>query len=765
MSNYTPLSIFIREQLPSFVREDYQTFVRFVEAYYEYLEEYHNLTDFSRHLLQYDDVERTLPEFLEYFAKTYIPLIPKDTYTAKDVLIQHAKELYRTKGTPAAFKFLFRAVFGEEIDLYYGKDLVLRASDGKWISRQSLRVNKEFYSLTEGDGVTTQFRLFEICSTDTLSVYVNDVLQTSGFTLSLNDPIINFTTAPADGATIRFAYRSMNIANRINSDGIILQLHGQTSAATALSEEALVRYEVTGTYIEIFISHLSTTNFLQSERIRAKYYYTTADYLLLEFVMLTNVDSIIVVNPGASYNVGDVVPIIGGSPNIPATAVIDDVYQAIISRIAVLDGGIGYFSGVGVQVDPTPNGAFLALVSSVDSSGTVCPNTITLNTDVISLFENVVLSSADYGFTAPGSENVNSRLMDVLSFETLSGLGPVSNVGVYISTDEYLTAPNVTCNSPIYYYTSENDLGNIASSIEFIDLGIIGSVNIQSGGVGYSVGDEVVFTPPYNNFGMGAAGEVTQVFANTAIRQIRMRPSRISGTANTLAGIRLTIGSNTSFATELVPGDTIEINSESRIVSAILSNTELKVTSAWGKNTTKRHIGVYGKTFIGGQRYSKTYPPTVTVESINPLAYGAVLSVDKFFGEGCILKSFVDHKSGEIKSIAVTNRGDGYQSVPTIDLTELGNGLATALVQLFTSYNKYPGNFQTTDSLLSSDRKLQNKKYYESYSYTIFAPIDLTKYKDILLNLLHPSGMQYFGEVVFPLLYLEKKRNLYETNG
>lgn len=765
MSNYTPLSVFVEKQLPSFIREDYQTFVAFIRAYYEYLEQEHKVTDFSKHLLDYEDVERTLAEFLEHFAKTYVPLLPKDTRTTKDVLIQHAKEFYRTKGTPAAFKFLFRAIFGEELDLSYGKDLVLRASDGKWLARQSLRFNSEFYSLAVGDGETTEFRLFEICTTDTVKIYIDDVLQVSGFSLSVNHPMITFEVAPSNGSTIRFAYQSMTIADRINTDRLIFQLIGQTSGATAVTEDALIKYQMNGPYIEMFISNLSSNKFLQSEQIQTKYFYTPTDFLLLEFVMLSDVDSITVVNPGASYNVGDIVPIVGGSPTSPATAIIDHIYYAVVSRIGVVNGGIGYFPGIGVQVSPPPTGDFLALVSAVDTSGAVCPNTITFNTDVISLFENVVLSSADYGFSAAGSENVSTRLADAFTFQTLSGLGPVTNVGVYVSTTEYLTPPVVTCNAPIYYYTAENDLGNLASSIELVDLGIIGSVNVQAGGVGYVVGDEVVITPPYNNYGRGAAAEVTKTYGNTAIREVRMRPSRISGTANTVEGIRLTIGSNTSFVSELIPGDIIEVNSESRMVSAILSDTQLKVSMAWGKSSAQRHIGVYGKTFIGGERYSKIYPPTFSVESINPHAYGAVLAVDQFYGEGCRLRSFIDHQSGEIQSILVTNRGEGYETVPRVDLSGLGNGLATGIVNLFTSYNKYPGNFQTTDSLLSSDRKLENRGYYSSYSYTISSSIDLVKYKDILLTLLHPSGMQYFAEVLEPLLHFDKKHNLYETNG
>lgn len=749
MSTSTPISILVRDQVPAFVRDDYDTFVRFVEAYYEYLEQHNKAIDFSKHLLQYNDVERTLTEFLEYFSQMYLPLIPKDSYTAKSLLIQHAKEFYGTKGTPAAFKFLFRALFGEEITLSYGKDLILRASDGKWVASRSLQFQKEFYSLTTGDGSTTHFRLFEICTTDTITVSIDDVVQVSGFTLLLNEPGIVFDTAPADGAVIRFAYSSMDIVYRINLDPIVFELTGQSSGATALSEQSLIKSDIGGPYIEIYISHQSSTPFFQSERVRAKYFYTETDYLTLEFVMASNVYQITLTNPGASYNIGDVVPIVGGSPDVPATAVIDDVYLATISRIGVVTGGTGYASGTGVRVDPPPVGTFLSFVSTVDDSGAT-PNTITLNTDVISLYENVVLSDTNYGFPAPGNDNLTSILSETLTFETLRGLGSVTGVQIVTATDDYpFGAPNVFCNNSSYYFTSDSDWGNVSSVIELVDLGIIASVNIHNGGVGYAVGDEIMFTPPYNNFGWGAAAEVTQVHvANNGIREIQMRPSRIMGTANTTQGLRLTVGTNTQFTVDLVSGDYIEIGGETRRVSVILDDTQLRVDTPWNQNMTARHIGIYDRWPIGGQRYSKTSPPTIHVESSNVFATGANLSLGLFYGEGCQLQAYVDHKSGEIKSLSLTNRGSRYQSTPTVDLTGLGNHLATAVVSLLQSSRTYAGKFMTTDGLLSSDRKLQSKEYYSTFAYTLFTPTDLIKYKDILLRLLHPTGMQSYSEKV-----------------
>ena len=52
MSGTALLSSLVRSQLPEFIRADYDTFVAFLEAYYEYLEQTNKATDFGKHLLQ-----------------------------------------------------------------------------------------------------------------------------------------------------------------------------------------------------------------------------------------------------------------------------------------------------------------------------------------------------------------------------------------------------------------------------------------------------------------------------------------------------------------------------------------------------------------------------------------------------------------------------------------------------------------------------------------------------------------------------------------
>ena len=56
-------------------------------------------------------------------------------------LLKLINEFYRAKGTPNSLKFLFRALYNEEIDIYYPKEDILKASDGKWILPLALRLD------------------------------------------------------------------------------------------------------------------------------------------------------------------------------------------------------------------------------------------------------------------------------------------------------------------------------------------------------------------------------------------------------------------------------------------------------------------------------------------------------------------------------------------------------------------------------------------------------------------------------------------------
>lgn len=57
------------------------------------------------------------------------------------------------------------------------------------------------------------------------------------------------------------------------------------------------------------------------------------------------------------------------------------------------------------------------------------------------------------------------------------------------------------------------------------------------------------------------------------------------------------------------------------------------------------------------------------------------------------------------------------------------------------------GYWRTTTSHLNSEKKLQDSKYYQEYSYDVISGISLNRYKDALKDVLHVSGNELFGSI------------------
>jgi hypothetical protein len=119
------VSSLVRSQLPEFIREDYQTFLNFLEAYYEFVEQ--GEVD----LKTLRDLDTTLESFIRYFKNELASNLPYSTVDTK-FLLQHIKEQYNAKGSEASFKLLFRVLFDKEVSIDYPSKQVLRASDGRW---------------------------------------------------------------------------------------------------------------------------------------------------------------------------------------------------------------------------------------------------------------------------------------------------------------------------------------------------------------------------------------------------------------------------------------------------------------------------------------------------------------------------------------------------------------------------------------------------------------------------------------------------------
>lgn len=126
-------STILDERIPEFIRHDHPQVVEFLRAYYQWLETSDQVHELMFSIKEILDVDKTEAEFLELFHTEFLQGLPQNMAMDKARLIQESKELYLSKGSEAAHKFFFRALFDEAITVYYPKEDILRTSDGIWL--------------------------------------------------------------------------------------------------------------------------------------------------------------------------------------------------------------------------------------------------------------------------------------------------------------------------------------------------------------------------------------------------------------------------------------------------------------------------------------------------------------------------------------------------------------------------------------------------------------------------------------------------------
>ena len=120
----------VKNQFPAFYHDDAQTFMLFVKAYYEYMEQEGKLQYELNNVEGYKDIDLTLESYIDYFRKTVLPSIPIDVLADKRLLVKTIRDFYQSKGTIDSYRFLFRALYNEDIEVNYPSDKMLIVSEG-----------------------------------------------------------------------------------------------------------------------------------------------------------------------------------------------------------------------------------------------------------------------------------------------------------------------------------------------------------------------------------------------------------------------------------------------------------------------------------------------------------------------------------------------------------------------------------------------------------------------------------------------------------
>ena len=592
-------SILVADQLPQFVKDDHPKFIQFLEKYYEFLEQDGELLETSKNLTNYMDVDLADERFQEKIYNQFLKLLSVNVVADKTTLIKYIKDFYAAKGTENAVRFLARILFSKEIEFYYPKTDILRASDGKWYIERSLRVT---------------------------DIAVDNVANSIAL---------------------------MNFKNKT--------IRGARSNATAAVETIDVYYDKGDFVAELKISGINR-EFESQEPIFAYYTEEGVDKRISANIYSGIITSVKVIDKGTGYIEGTTVPLISDTGRNGEIR-INRVSKGSLKAIGVTYGGAGYTSNDEVLVTTSYQGGGAGAsgrVTAVDLTERYHPNTYHFIGSTIAQEENTILSNVV--FSNLNSSNVYTTIANAMQYWTYANTGPILTAGVTNPGQDYNILPNLSVKGNTYIRS----------------LGMIGRVGVVTGGLDYSIGDSVEFINPAGVPGTGAHALVSNVAANGAI-------------------------------------------------------TEVKIVAIPG------HLA-------GGAGYDKNKPPLPVANSV--AGYGATLKVDAFLAYDDKLKPITDD-IGAINELLIISGGQGYIEPPILDLTNLGDGKANAVATVARVLYVYPGRYLNDDGHLSSHNFIQNRDYYQNYSYVVKIDESLNKYRSALNNLTHPLGMKLFGEYTF----------------
>jgi hypothetical protein len=148
---------------------------------------------------------------------------------------------------------------------------------------------------------------------------------------------------------------------------------------------------------------------------------------------------------------------------------------------------------------------------------------------------------------------------------------------------------------------------------------------------------------------------------------------------------------------------------------------------------------------IGGTGYNQNFLPVASV--VSNTGSNASIVVTAVLGEGENLRAVTD-TAGAIRTLSIISRGQGYEESPTLNLKSIGDGTAQAIATVITGTFTYPGRYINDDGHISGYNFLQDRDYYQEFSYVIKIPRSIEDYRKPLKELVHPAGMKVFGEYI-----------------
>lgn len=428
-NNY--ISTIVENQLPEFIRSDHPNFVALFKRYYEYLEQADKTLGVNKKLYDYMDVDETRTDLIKYFKTKILPNFPEETALSTAKIVKASKDFYTKKGTPDSFKFIFRVLYGQEAQVYFPKEDILKASDGKWKQPQALRLAFSDTSrlVTGGNvnvaGATANVVVANGINLITKGVTVNSYIRIgeekrkvinvhpTGANLTVEIPFANTSTTSLIYDSQKLY--QLTLSEYVNFNIKLLEKRqgvGEISRTTCIIEKGVLTIdEETGREIvEIYVSNVKRL-FEPGENLVVEYVDENGDTKTFKSKIVSLISNLSlfrnrfgVVQTGRKYVKGDPVVIYGGLADTgdaaKAIAVVNNVSTGSIESVDVVQQGYLFRDSPNSLVrifSTTGIGANLE-ISGIWDDGGANSAVIEFNTDAIVYKGDLPINDDDYGF-------------------------------------------------------------------------------------------------------------------------------------------------------------------------------------------------------------------------------------------------------------------------------------------------------------------------------------------------------------------------------
>ncbi|NDB61146.1 hypothetical protein EB001_22305, partial [bacterium] len=378
------------------------------------------------------------------------------------------------------------------------------------------------------------------------------------------------------------------------------------------------------------------------------------------------------------------------------------LFSGVITSVTLIEGGANYTEGTTVPI--TSNGTGAQVVISKVTKGSIQGVGVSYGGAGFHVDDGIVISGGGSGananvfsVNADGSYHPNSYnvVWSTIELEANTNIGNL----IYSNLNSLIIDPA----------NDTSGIGNSMGYFLYANCGPAVSCYVIAGGNNY--------TPPLS----------LTISANSIIQKLGI-----------LGRMEIVDG-----GTGYVANDKIEfVNPIGSTGSGAYAN--VVSVNATGSIQNVAFISQYGQ-IVGGSGYDYLNLPSAVVVSSNASAVGANVMVRAVIGHNERLVAS-NSTIGTILQLTVVSGGSGYIDNPVLRLNELGDGTANATLTTVTGAYSYPGRYINDDGHISAYNFLEDRDYYQNYSYVVKVDETINKYRTPIKNLIHPAGMKLFGE-------------------